>query len=146
MVGPVSLPKSLGGWTFVRNGGTAAEAVVGAGEQVAVPFERLQASGLDVKSLVSLFNRFVDNVIRATRGARSYPFGAAGTVFQAVSFVSGKPIKLAHRLGTASLSAIFSVTTTPGTVPDAYVAFDANYATFTPSTSWVGDVYILVMP
>ena len=144
MVGTVSLPKSLGGWTFVRNAGTPAEAIVGTGEQTAVPFERLQATAKDLAGLVSLFNRFVDNVIRATRGARSIPFGAGGTVLLDVNFVAGVTLVVPHRLGTASLFAIFGVTTTPGAVPDASVSFDANNATFVPGTSWRGPVVILV--
>jgi hypothetical protein len=134
------VPKSLGGWTFVRNVGTSRQQLV---VQTAIPFERLQVR--TPEDLVSAFDRFVDRVISATHGSRSIPFGAGGTVLEQVSFVNGAVQVIPHRLGTASVRGIFGIPST-GAAPAATMTADAQNVTITPSATWTGDVYLLVTP
>jgi hypothetical protein len=148
----VSLPQNLGGWTFVVGAGTSAEAVIGAGPQVAVPFERLQlqlpVTGINAVDkalgvIGSTVNRFVDRVISATQGSRSIPFGAGGTVCLAVNFTNGQKITIGHRLGTSAVSILFGCPTT-GALASGTFSADANNIYITPSATWIGDVFLLI--
>lgn len=148
--GNVALPQTLRGWTFVQDPGLPSEAVIGT--QTAVPFERLQVTGLTAPpplgTVISVFNRFVDRVISATLGSRSVPFGAGGTVLVACSFTSGVPLTVAHRLGTANVSPI-GWSRGPASLGVAgfgsfTVSPDGGSVVLNPITTFVADVFITV--
>lgn len=146
----MAIPQTLRGWTFVQNAGTPSEAIVGAGTQTAVPFERLQSqiTGAEekgpLKTLVATFNKFVDRVISATLGSRSIPFGAGGTVLLAVQFTAGKTLKVAHRLGTTNVNAMGWCRSGASGYGSYALSSDGASIIFTPNTSFVADVYITV--
>jgi hypothetical protein len=139
----MSIPLTLRGWTFVTGAGTSAEAIAASGPQVAVPFERLQmAPSTLLAGVISVFNRFVDRVDSATRGSRSYPFGAGGTVLVAASFTSGQTLTAAHRLGTANVSPLGWCRSGTAGFGSFAVSSDGNSVIFTPNATFVADVFI----
>lgn len=126
------------GWTFVRGAETITK--------TAMPYlRRALPKGTDLAGVVEWLNKFVQSDEEATRGSRSLPFGAGGTVVESVVFTQNVQAKVPHLLGTSNLLAFWLVPTT-GSIAIQNSSFDATYFYVMPSLNWTGGVVFLVKP
>ena len=127
-------------WTFLTGLGAAPNA------KSATPFlRRLLPSTAPLPDVITWLNLLVGSIDEATRGSRSLPFGAGGTVYDSIVFQSGVLAKIPHLLGTTNVFALFTAPSV-GIIDTATVTFDSTYCYINPGANFTCGIVFLVRP
>lgn len=128
------------GTTFVVNG----KAVT----KTAVPIHRPRMIAGSPNEVPRIFNQHVDDVLKATLNARSLPFGGPKVIHEAVAFVNGQDVQVAHMLDTDRVFVLLGVPTVPtaGSPYASVRSVDASFVTFKSGGTFTADVIFMVKP